>query len=153
MDRISLEVTLRERARRDGYMVSNMVFFPKRISLLAGCVVQRLSSPYCDIEATGGHGATTSSTRPQPWFNATSDYYKDDDSFSLIRSINSGVCISSGYSAGFFSCCFPWDKCLPDGLCRATESSTYYTALCTDQTLQDKSCQKGCSKSTPHHAG
>jgi len=80
-------------------------------------------------------------------------YYKNDDSLTLIRSINSGVCVSSGSSSGFFSCCFPWDKCLPDGLCQATEGNTYYTALCTDQTLQDESCQKGCSKSTHYHAG
>lgn len=69
-------------------------------------------------------------------------YYKNDANPSLIRSINSGVCMGSGSSAGFFSCCFPWDECLPSGFCHS--NSTYYTALCTDQTLQDEVCQHGC---------
>lgn len=60
----------------------------------------------------------------------------------MIRTINSGVCTGSGSAAGFFSCCFPWDTCLPSGFCRA--NTTYYTALCTDQTLQDEVCQRGC---------
>lgn len=69
-------------------------------------------------------------------------YYKNDDNPNLIQSINSGVCEGSGSAAGFFSCCFPWDTCLPDGICYT--NTTYYTALCTDSTLQDASCQHGC---------
>lgn len=69
-------------------------------------------------------------------------YYKNDDNPSLVKTINSGVCLGSGSSAGFYSCCFPWDTCLPNGFCKT--NTTYYSALCTDQTLQDSSCQHGC---------
>lgn len=70
-------------------------------------------------------------------------YYKNDENPNLIRSINSGVCVGSGSATGFFSCCFPWDTCLPSGFC--STNTTYYTALCTDQTLQDGACQHGCN--------
>ncbi|KAJ9656833.1 hypothetical protein H2198_004721 [Neophaeococcomyces mojaviensis] len=71
-------------------------------------------------------------------------YYKNDQQPNLIRSINSGVCMGSGSAAGIYSCCFPWDECLPNGFCKTNET-VYYTALCTDQTLQDSVCQHACN--------
>lgn len=71
-------------------------------------------------------------------------YYKNQD--QVIRQINSGLCLGSQGEAGHYSCCFPWDKCLPDGICFDPKQTTYYTSLCTDQTLQDSSCQKGCGR-------
>jgi hypothetical protein len=77
-------------------------------------------------------------------------YYKKED--QVIREINSGLCLGSGSAAGYFSCCFPWDKCLPNALCYSTNATAYYTALCTDQSVQDSACQKGCSTDFPSPA-
>jgi hypothetical protein len=73
-------------------------------------------------------------------------YYKKSD--QTVNTINSGVCSGSRSAGGFFSCCFPWDECLPNSLCYSKEKTTFYTSLCTDQTYQDSACQKGCSTST-----
>ena len=69
-------------------------------------------------------------------------YYKHN---GLIETINSGLCSGSGSAAGFYSCCFPWDGCLPNALCASANQTGYYTGLCTDQTLKDSACQQGCS--------
>lgn len=72
-------------------------------------------------------------------------YYRSKDNPGLIRQINHGVCADSGSATGHYSCCWPWDECLPNPLCWSTTQPLYYTATCTDQTLQDSACQKGCS--------
>ena len=73
-------------------------------------------------------------------------YYKKSD--QTVNTINSGVCSGSRSAGGFFSCCFPWDECLPNSLCYHKEKATFYTSLCTDQTYQDSACQKACSTSS-----
>jgi hypothetical protein len=86
---------------------------------------------------------STYSTRPK----MVACYYKKSD--QTVNTINSGVCSDSRSASGFFSCCFPWDECLPNSICYSKEKTTFYTSLCTDQTYQDSACQKACSMSSP----
>ena len=77
----------------------------------------------------------------------SSKLQETDHNTGQLGNINAAVCDNATSTDGFYSCCFSWSICLPDGMCFDPSGSRpqFYQGMCTDQSLSSPTCSHLCN--------